>query len=364
MKPFLLDLNIFLEKNKIQFITPEGTKEDTLSSFVDLDKFCIPSLKNKTVLQKLSETIKNEILEETTKLFNFANDKTSYEKFLFSLLNQDVLKEKILSTLKDHSFVADVFETKLYYEKEFMNIKNQTFFKRFLSKEDYKFTKLEEYDEFNEFINYLNGNYYNCLLFCELNNLKTVNNFISEENGDHIIESFMKELSETFSDCLMIRQSGDEFVILANEEEIEDISIVLEDESFLSAINNSLPLMKTQGGVTVFSTVSFGKSFIEVPSRVFSSQSVIDFKKKFNVAYCKAQCDSYIKKMKIKETHSHDSFESLNNRKEAKELIEYQKHLQEKEAKEEKEQITNEDKIKKLLESPRDVNIFYNGDSK
>ena len=356
MKNTLLDINIFLDENKIQFITQTDTKEEDLSSVFNIKDF---NINDSNELSLVTKAIKNELINQTSKLFGLTLEKTKYEDFLFDLLKNDTIKNKILDSLKELGLLKDIFKTKYYYEGDFSNIKNPTFFKRFLSKEDYSFSEFDEFDEFNEFINHLNGNYFNTLLFCELNNLKTVNNFISRDGGDDVIDSFMSELSESFEDCLIIRQGGDEFIILANDGEVNEIMRLLEDPHFLSTINNSLPLMQTQKGVNIFSTVSYGSAALQIPSRVFSNQSIIDFKKRFNISYCKAQHESFTKKTLIKKLYRHETFEDLNNRKEAKKLIEYQNHLQSKASRESLDGISNEERIKQLLESPRDLNITY-----
>lgn len=325
MENEIIDIHIDFLNKKINFITKDKEYINDLNGIINLNE----DLKlSKNHLYNVSQLIKDEILYEFKKLIQCSvnNDSSKFDNVLMELIKKDFFRDNFLTQLRGKGFLDDIINNKFYSEKNYENVKNSFFFKRFLSKEDYSFCTNVEYDEFNEFLSYLHKNYFTTIIFCEINNLKVINNLISYESGDEIINSFIELVSENFPDCLLIRQSGDEFIILANASVCSEIISLFEEESFLSSINNSLPMYETNDGVSVFSTISCGKAILEIPSRVYSSESIIHFKKRFNISYCTAQNDSFEKKKILKNKFSHDSLEIINSKIEIEKMIKYQQY--------------------------------------
>jgi len=78
------------------------------------------------------------------------------------------------------------------------------------------------------------------VLFADLRNFKSCNDLHGHSTGDKILREVAKRISSAFSDCLCIRQGGDEFIILSPEKNHKNL--LNQCSSFLDKLNKTITL--------------------------------------------------------------------------------------------------------------------------
>ncbi len=90
------------------------------------------------------------------------------------------------------------------YTDVLTNLKNRTYYERYIEEISDSGLKLDS-----------------GLLYCDLNNLKFRNDTFGHDAGDHYIREFADMLTEFFPDCIKIRLSGDEFLVLSKSGQLK-----------------------------------------------------------------------------------------------------------------------------------------------
>jgi diguanylate cyclase (GGDEF)-like protein len=91
----------------------------------------------------------------------------------------------------------------------------------------------------------------------DLNRLKNINDTYGHHIGDKVIVKFSQILKESFEKCEIIRMGGDEFLVICNSSDIENLSFNIEKLRFKSEQS----IIDEIVGIEFSMGITFGKDF-------------------------------------------------------------------------------------------------------
>lgn len=154
-------------------------------------------------------------------------------------------KEKELLEALLHTRDASKFNEQ-YIETGLEKVYNQQFYKKYLDFQ--KQANLSE-EEFTSLKGVMEGK--TDVVFADLANFKAVNDLISYETGDAVLDRFM-ELTQNFSsDLISIRRGGDEFIFIGDPSTIKSFITYAESDTFMQDLNSVIPHKTMPNGTPI-----------------------------------------------------------------------------------------------------------------
>lgn len=118
---------------------------------------------------------------------------------------------------------------------------NANFYESFIAPDALRMRRKEDMEAYNIFLSSIHGR--GQVMFCDLANLKAINDLVGYSVGDETIAVFSDYIHENFPDVVPIRYGGDEFVLFATDEDADAIAKALASDQ---ALQHSL--MRPSGG--------------------------------------------------------------------------------------------------------------------
>jgi len=233
--------NILIEKDKLKFFLNTDIVNSLPNQFpVKVDelyyaKIAIEKVKEETVsaMDKLLEEI-NELSKN--KLYN-NND------IIECITNNNdidaVLKHRIIDNLteiNEHFDKTLKTSTEKIYKDSLTEIFSPHFYKELLS-DSIKMKRKDDVDLFKIFAKAVNKFNNKAVMFIDFTNFKALNEIVGHDEADKFLKNFADYLKDKNS-VIPIRRSGDEFIVIGNEEELKNIQQEMISKEFIEKFNN------------------------------------------------------------------------------------------------------------------------------
>ena len=246
------------------------------------------------------EKVKEQIVSAMDELLEQINELSKNK--LYS--NNDIIKcisdnNTIDNTLK-HRIIDNLTEinnhfdktlrtsTEKIYKDSLTEIFSESFYKEFLS-DLIKMKRADDVDLFKIFAKSVNKFKDKAVMFIDFANFKALNEIVGHDEADKFLKNFADYLKDKNS-IIPIRRSGDEFIVIGNEEDLKNIQQEMISKEFIEKFNNyeKYPeLAKT--GILAIPVGGVEKLTVNLNNDITSLEEVNNIKSEFTAIIKKAE---------------------------------------------------------------------------
>jgi len=264
-------------------------------------------LEDKTI-QKAQNTKKittntiNNFIAEVIKLQQSQNSTYNNIINLVNKIDNQEVKKLLLKELSKQTQANQMQETlKISYVDNLTGCFNSTYYHHYLSDKNTQWNRTEDIQKYNIFLNMLNDQETNAVMFIDLNNFKLINDTLGHDAGDEVLKSFGEWLQQT--NIPSIRRGGDEFILLSNKDKLNQIAQELQSDEFISFLNKNIKPENVQYANKIQTTTSFGIEDLEIPKKTHSVVDVLVTKQTISKAIALSEKKMYSCKKEFKENN-------------------------------------------------------------
>jgi len=185
------------------------------------------------VIETASETkyeIENSISEFIQKIANIKTSSNNEEENAKEILDiigqiQEPEIKKILFKKFQTKQTNQNFEKllKISYVDNLSTCFNSTYYHHYFGTNDIMWNRDDDIKEYNILLEMLYKHETNAVMFIDMNNFKIINDNVSHDAGDIVLQKLGCELVQEYKDLLSIRRSGDEFIVFREKGKIRRV---------------------------------------------------------------------------------------------------------------------------------------------